>query len=111
MTSKTGCARGQDCTYCHLLHCRKNRSRPSKSTRVQCKRLVASVVDAIDPTADDMAQVARQLGTESSYLRAILHRTQQQLQASQRPSTGVEGSSHRVATMAAYLEQQGAIRP
>ncbi|CAK0871901.1 unnamed protein product [Prorocentrum cordatum] len=37
--ASSGCARGVSCKFCHEPHERKQRARPSKATRLQCKKL------------------------------------------------------------------------
>eukprot|EP00931_Biecheleriopsis_adriatica_P069484 TRINITY_DN4331_c0_g2_i5.p1 TRINITY_DN4331_c0_g2~~TRINITY_DN4331_c0_g2_i5.p1 ORF type:complete len:270 (+),score=60.61 TRINITY_DN4331_c0_g2_i5:41-811(+) len=37
--SASGCAKGQDCKFCHLPHQKRVRARPNKAIRDQCKRI------------------------------------------------------------------------
>ncbi|CAK0827624.1 unnamed protein product, partial [Prorocentrum cordatum] len=39
-SSRVGCANGAQCGFCHFPHATQRRPRPSKATRLHCRRLV-----------------------------------------------------------------------
>jgi hypothetical protein len=62
-----------------MPHPRKNRPRPCKATRIQCKQ-IASLLDSFAPDPKQMLKVTEQLGARSSYMRTILKDKQKQLE-------------------------------
>eukprot|EP00931_Biecheleriopsis_adriatica_P011849 TRINITY_DN112937_c0_g1_i1.p1 TRINITY_DN112937_c0_g1~~TRINITY_DN112937_c0_g1_i1.p1 ORF type:complete len:273 (-),score=40.04 TRINITY_DN112937_c0_g1_i1:80-898(-) len=75
--SAKGCAKGQNCKFCHLPHQKKSRSRPSKPVRDECKRIKDMLVHTLlTGGTEAFAQaVARgRLDVEqNSYLLKLLH--------------------------------------
>ncbi|CAE7344639.1 unnamed protein product [Symbiodinium natans] len=70
--SKSGCANGTACTFCHLPHPKRFRPRPSKSKQHKCKRL-AAVLDKVQADDPDGFQIlVEQLGAQGGYLNTVV---------------------------------------
>jgi len=71
--TRTGCSLGVDCKFCHEPACkRKRRARPSKTTRMQCKQLVARLHAGHGEDDSLVAQAAETMAADSAYMRIIL---------------------------------------
>jgi len=57
--SKQKCTNGRDCNFCHFRHQRKNKERPPKSVRQECKRLAAIVLE--DSTLEQRQEAEKSL--------------------------------------------------
>jgi hypothetical protein len=81
--AKEGCSKGINCRFCHAPHVRRHRARPSKNSRLQCKR-VAEMFDNCKgqqgieanvgpPDADTyLAVIGIMCSSEQKYMRSIL---------------------------------------
>lgn len=100
VSSKTGCIKGQDCQYCHLAHPKKNRPRPCKATRLQCKQL-ASMLDVLSADAEQMIKATEVLGDNAAYMRTVLRGKQRQLagEADSRAGDGEDGKDDDVLSI------------
>jgi hypothetical protein len=81
--AKAGCTSGVNCKFCHAPHVRKHRARPSKATRLQCKKL-AEMFDNVEDHQDIeasagpsdtnayLAAVGIMCASEQKYMRSIM---------------------------------------
>jgi len=65
LNSASGCTNGANCGFCHMPHNKRNRIRPSKHTRMQCKQIVA-FMDV------GSAGVEERLAAHSPYMATLL---------------------------------------
>lgn len=72
MSTKVGCLNGTECRFCHLGHMKKNRARPCKSTRSQCKQMVAMLETSYVSDPQQFQETADKLAKHSTYMRSIL---------------------------------------
>jgi hypothetical protein len=72
--TQAGCMNGNSCRFCHLRHSRKNRPRPCKAKRKQCKQIVSMLQTCLGPESQEFEQVSKELSTQSGYMRSILTR-------------------------------------
>ncbi|CAK0788108.1 unnamed protein product [Prorocentrum cordatum] len=107
VSSKTGCIKGQDCQYCHLAHPKKNRPRPCKATRLQCKQL-ASMLDVLSADAEQMIKATEVLGDNAAYMRTVLRGKQRQLAGE--ADSRAEAPTGRTTTSSAYDRRAGGPR-
>ena len=80
MPSKIGCRSGKQCQFCHFPHPKKNRPRPCKMKRMQCKHLLSMLDDIVDTDPRQYLERSEALAGESGYMRAILKGKQQKFQ-------------------------------
>eukprot|EP00406_Dinophysis_acuminata_P023877 CAMPEP_0179348024 /NCGR_PEP_ID=MMETSP0797-20121207/73479_1 /TAXON_ID=47934 /ORGANISM="Dinophysis acuminata, Strain DAEP01" /LENGTH=195 /DNA_ID=CAMNT_0021062797 /DNA_START=48 /DNA_END=635 /DNA_ORIENTATION=+ len=75
MSTKTGCFNGRQCTFCHYTHSKKNRPRPCKATRLQCKQ-IASMLNTFVANPEQLLDAADKqtstAGPSSDYMRSLL---------------------------------------
>jgi hypothetical protein len=81
LSSKTGCLNGDNCRFCHLPHAKKNRPRPCKAKRTQCKQIVGMLHTVFGENSQEFHQAAQRFSTESAYMRSILGKQSAQLAA------------------------------
>lgn len=81
LDTKTGCMNGDDCSFCHFPHARKHRPRPSKAKRNQCKQLIDILQTSFEPGTNEYATVQNHLASQSSYMRALLNKTDSRVAA------------------------------
>jgi len=73
VVTPAGCSLGVNCEFCHEPACRrKRRARPSKTTRMQCKQLVARLHAGHGEDDSLVAQAAETMAADSAYMRIIL---------------------------------------
>lgn len=72
--SVRGCLNGSNCNMCHLHQPKKkkNRPRPCKAKRIQCKQLVGMLHTAFGEETQEFQSESARLSTGSAYIRAIL---------------------------------------
>jgi len=70
--SKAGCLNGRECLFCHFPHTRKNRPRPCKAKRTQCKQIANMLYTAFDESSREFQEASHRLSNESTYMRMIL---------------------------------------
>jgi hypothetical protein len=78
LNSKMGCLNGEGCRFCHLPHPKKNRPRPCKAKRNQCKQMVNLLNTLFSQDSQEFQDASERLSGESYYMRSILGRAQQQ---------------------------------
>lgn len=67
-----GCYNGKDCTFCHLPHSKSTRSRPCKNKRMKWKRFAGFLEQLGETNPDNYAEAVAHARTQSSYLRSLL---------------------------------------
>mmetsp|Transcript_16116 Transcript_16116/g.25784 ORF Transcript_16116/g.25784 Transcript_16116/m.25784 type:complete len:312 (+) Transcript_16116:80-1015(+) len=72
LNSRTGCLNGKGCRFCHLPHLKKNRPRPCKAKRNQCKQIVNMLHAVFGEDSQEFQQASERLSCESTYMRSIL---------------------------------------
>jgi len=72
LNSKSGCLNGDACRFCHLPHGKKNRPRPCKAKRTQCKQIVGMLHTVFGEDSQEFHEASMRLSTESAYMRSIL---------------------------------------
>ncbi|CAE8667913.1 unnamed protein product [Polarella glacialis] len=68
--SKVGCTRGASCSFCHL-HPKKNRPRPRKAARKQCKEIASQICESV-PDPLELLNDTGDLDAKASYIRLVL---------------------------------------
>mmetsp|Transcript_68639 Transcript_68639/g.154195 ORF Transcript_68639/g.154195 Transcript_68639/m.154195 type:complete len:313 (-) Transcript_68639:103-1041(-) len=71
-SSKVGCFNGYSCHFCHFPHAKKNRPRPCKAKRTQCKQIVAMLDATCAADPQQLIETSQRLASESAYMRTIL---------------------------------------
>lgn len=69
--SSKGCIKGQACAFCHAPHAKKNRPRPSKYTRMQCRQVI-EMLDVIQNPKEKLV-AGQELSAQSPYMRSIIN--------------------------------------
>mmetsp|Transcript_61736 Transcript_61736/g.172432 ORF Transcript_61736/g.172432 Transcript_61736/m.172432 type:complete len:360 (-) Transcript_61736:23-1102(-) len=95
VVTPAGCSLGVNCEFCHEPACRrKRRARPSKTTRMQCKQLVAMLDSAYGDDDSQVVQAAETLAADSAYMRSILAAKGRQhpVQAQKAPTGSDQGA-------------------
>jgi len=95
VVTPAGCSLGVNCEFCHEPACRrKRRARPSKTTRMQCKQLVARLDDGQGEDASQVARAAQTMAADSAYMRSILAAKGRQhpVQAQKAPTGSDQGA-------------------
>lgn len=75
INSKVGCMNSEDCRFCHFTHTKKNRPRPCKAKRVQCKQMVGMLQTIFAPDSPEFQAVSARLCSETthvSYMNSLL---------------------------------------
>merc|ERR1719203_1419672 len=78
MNTARGCAKDTDCSFCHLPHTKKTRSRPCKSKRLQCKEFVNNVESLCKNDPERLANAMLHVPPQSSYAQGVLRQKLQQ---------------------------------
>lgn len=68
----SGCDNGKNCAFCHLPHTKKNRPRPCKTKRLQCKKIVSLLEDSYREKPEKFVEAVKAVSSQSSYLQVIL---------------------------------------
>jgi hypothetical protein len=74
VTSKSGCLNGSGCRFCHLYHARKNRPRPCKAKRTQCKQMLGMLESVLTPGSEEFQNATERLSSESTYMRSLIQK-------------------------------------
>jgi len=90
LNSKASCLYGFSCRFCHMPHPKKNRPRPCKAKRTQCKQIVNMLHTVFTEDSREFQEASLRLSSESSYMRSILG-------GKQSPSTGKPGEENASA--------------
>mmetsp|Transcript_63474 Transcript_63474/g.164734 ORF Transcript_63474/g.164734 Transcript_63474/m.164734 type:complete len:304 (-) Transcript_63474:121-1032(-) len=70
-----GCLNAENCDFCHLAHRRKNRPRPHRRKRMQCKKYADMLEDAEANNPEVFREAIEGLSSRSAYLQSVvLHR-------------------------------------
>lgn len=99
LNMKGGCLNGSTCSFCHIPHAKRNRPRPCKSTRIQCKQ-VAQMLDTI-PDPQQQKELAEQLSAKSPYMRTILNGKMRQQENMEGVTTGSSATNSNTPPMSA----------
>jgi len=75
--SKNGCMNGSACRFCHLEHKKKNRPRPCKATRIQCKKLVGALKTVFAEDSKEFHDASNILSNQNTYMNSLLHSMKQ----------------------------------
>eukprot|EP00930_Biecheleria_cincta_P038994 TRINITY_DN26811_c0_g1_i1.p1 TRINITY_DN26811_c0_g1~~TRINITY_DN26811_c0_g1_i1.p1 ORF type:complete len:270 (-),score=41.89 TRINITY_DN26811_c0_g1_i1:33-842(-) len=75
LASASGCARGEECIFCHLAHDtspKRTRCRPCKATRSRCKSILEELSEKYKDDPDEKQQAMVQLMGKHPYMRGLL---------------------------------------
>jgi len=79
MNSSVGCSNGSSCHFCHMPHRKKNRPRPSKAHRAQCKQMVNMLQTLFTPESEQFQELSHLLAAKSGYMRSLIGSADQPL--------------------------------
>lgn len=70
--TKTGCANGEACSFCHLRHPKRVRPRPCKSKRSKCKRIAGILDTVLQDNPDEFKNAVSYLSSKGGYMKSVV---------------------------------------
>lgn len=92
VSTKSGCSKGAECTFCHMAHPKRCRPRPCKSKRQKCKQLVSMMELACQNGDNNFTDVAAAYKDQKGYLSNVIRSKLRRMQNGE-GSEGEETSS------------------
>jgi len=92
VSTRSGCSKGAECTFCHMAHPKRCRPRPCKSKRQKCKQLVSMMELACKNSENSFTDVAATYKDQKGYLSNVIRSRLRRMQNGE-GSEGEESSS------------------
>eukprot|EP00930_Biecheleria_cincta_P067864 TRINITY_DN5479_c1_g1_i1.p1 TRINITY_DN5479_c1_g1~~TRINITY_DN5479_c1_g1_i1.p1 ORF type:complete len:306 (+),score=72.16 TRINITY_DN5479_c1_g1_i1:54-920(+) len=72
VNTKTGCANGESCSFCHLQHPKRVRPRPCKSKRSKCKRIAGILDSVLQDNPNEFDDAVTYLSSKGGYMKSVV---------------------------------------